>query len=70
MPKKNSGYGTGDIYQSDCDDLLNLNHFWIKQVELCLKCTVVKISFMLVAIFFDICENPNPSYLKHPKIIN
>ena len=31
--------------------LLNLNHFWIIQAELCLKGRFVKASFMFVTIF-------------------
>ena len=31
--------------------LLNLNHVWIIQAELCLKGTFVKASFMFVTIF-------------------
>ena len=31
--------------------LLNLNHFWIIQAELCLKGTFVKVSSMFVTIF-------------------
>ena len=57
-------------------NLLNLNHFLIRQVELCLKSTFVKSSFIIVTIFSDVYKNPrrksfiNPSYLKHAKIIN
>ena len=55
--------------------LLNLNHFWIIQAELCLKGPFVKASFLFVTIFLDIYENPrrknfiNPSCLKHPEVI-
>ena len=31
--------------------LLNLNHFWIIEAELCLKGTFVKVSSMFVTIF-------------------
>ena len=53
--------------------LLNLNHFWIAQPDLCLKVTFVKASFMFVTIFLDIYENPrtknfiNFSCSKHKK---
>ena len=56
--------------------LLNLNHFWITQAELCLKRTFLKASFMFVAIFLNINKSPrrntflNPSCPKHHKIIN
>ena len=33
--------------------LLNLNHFWILQAELCLKGTSIKASFMFATIFLD-----------------
>ena len=52
------------------------NHFWTAQADLCLKDTFVKASFMFVASFSDIYENPkrknfiNPFSHKHPKIIN
>ena len=56
--------------------LLNLNHFWITQAELCLKGTIVNVSFMFAITFLDIYENPmgknfiNLSCPKHPKVIN
>ena len=56
--------------------LLNLNHFWITQAELCLTGTFLKVSFMYVTIFLDIYENPrirnfiDPFCPKHPKTIN
>ena len=56
--------------------LLNLNHFWITQPELCLTGTFLKVSFMFVTIFLDIYENPrirnfiDPFWPKHPKTIN
>ena len=33
--------------------LLNLNHFWITQAELCLKGKFVKASFMILTIFWN-----------------
>ena len=56
--------------------LFNLNHFWIRQAEFCLKGTFVKAYIMFVSIFLDIYENPrrkdfiNSSCPKHPEIIN
>ena len=51
--------------------LLNLNHFWITQAELCLKGTFVKASFMFVTIFMGIYENPRrkPKTLPIPSIL-
>ena len=55
--------------------LLNLNHFWITQAELCLKGAFVKANFMLATIFLDIYQNPmrktfiKPSCPKQTKII-
>ena len=54
--------------------LLNYNHFWITQAELCIKSRFVKVSFMFVTIFLDIYENRRrknfaSSCPKHPKII-
>ena len=56
--------------------VLNLNHFWKAQAELCLKGTFVNASFMFVTIFSDIYDNLtkkifiNLSFSKYPKIIN
>ena len=54
----------------------NLNPFWIRQAESCLKGIFVKRSLIFVTFFWDIYESPwgkffiKPSYPKHPKIIH
>ena len=70
----------GNIYEIYANlavmTLLNFNHFWVTQAELCLKGTIVKASCMFATIFLDIYENPrrknfiNQSCHKHHKIIN
>ena len=43
-----------DIYETlTVMTLLNLNHFWITQAELCLKGKFVKASFMILTIFWN-----------------
>ena len=46
--------------------LINLIHFWITQVELWLKGTLAKASFMFVTICVDIYENPRrKNFINH-----
>ena len=53
--------------------LLNFNHFWITQAELCLKGTFVKAEIHVCYHFLGSYENPRrknfikPSYPKHAK---
>ena len=50
--------------------LLNLNHFWITQAELCLNGTFIKASFVFLSIFLDINENPRgKGVIKLPSIL-
>ena len=50
--------------------LLNFNHLWITQAELCLNGTFIKASFVFVTIFSGIYENISSPVPNIQKIIN